>query len=276
MYYRYYALSPARSIKFVVQGPNESQPRDVEVVAKIERGSKVVNWSDIFIRILSQHGDVQNERYVEIGDKDLLVWQMTTFEAENEHIDAMIGKAMKFKSLIIDLRGNGGGYVDAMLRLVGNLFDHDVKVGDEKGRKATKPITSKTRGNVFKGRLVVLIDSDSGSAAEVFARVIQLEKRGTVIGDRSSGAVMTAKHYEHQTGVSQVLYYGTSVTFADLIMSDGQSLEKVGVMPDEMLIPTGADLAAHRDPLISRAAELLGVELSPEKAGTFFPKEWRP
>jgi len=202
---------------------------------------------------------------------------MTTFEAENEHIDAMIGKAMKFKSLIIDLRGNGGGYVDAMLRLVGNLFDHDVKVGDEKGRKATKPITSKTRGgNVFKGRLVVLIDSDSGSASEVFARVIQLEKRGTVIGDRSSGAVMTAKHYEHQTGVSQVLYYGTSVTFADLILSDGQSLEKVGVMPDEMLIPTGADLAAHRDPLISRAAELLGVELSPEKAGTFFPKEWRP
>ena len=163
-----------------------------------------------------------------------------------------------------------------MLRLVGNLFDHDVKVGDEKGRKATKPITAKTRGNVFKGQVVVLVDSDSGSAAEVFARVLQLEKRGTVIGDRSAGAVMTAKHYEHQTGVGQVLYYGTSITIADMITMDGQSLEKTGVTPDEVLIPNGADLAAQRDPVLSRASAILGVEITPEKAGTFFPKEWRP
>jgi carboxyl-terminal processing protease len=188
----------------------------------------------------------------------------------------MMAKAMKFKSLILDLRGNGGGYVDAMLRLVGNVFDRDIKVGDEKTRKATKPLNAKTRGNVFKGQLIVLIDSNSGSASELFARVVQLEKRGSVIGDRSSGAVMGAKHYDHQTGVTQVLYYGTSITVADVIMTDGKSLEKVGVTPDETLLPTGADLAAQRDPVLSRAAALVGVKLEPEKAGTFFPKEWRP
>jgi C-terminal processing protease CtpA/Prc len=73
-----------------------------------------------------------------------------------------------------------------------------------------------------------------------------------------------------------VLYYGTSITVADVIMTDGKSLEKVGVTPDETLLPTGADLAAQRDPVLSRAAALVGVKLEPEKAGTFFPKEWRP
>lgn len=62
------------------------------------------------------------------------------------------------------------------LRLLGNLFDHDVKVGDFKGRKDQKPAVAKTRAsNAFAGKLIVLIDSYSGSAAELLARVVQLE-----------------------------------------------------------------------------------------------------
>ena len=273
MYYRYYQLSPARSIKLSLLRPGDSEPRPVEVVAKIERGASVVNWGDIYFRILREHGDVQKDRYVEIGN-DMMIWEMNSFSVEDDHIDTMMAKAKRFKSLIIDLRGNGGGYTDALERLVGHFFDRDIKIADQKGRKETKPLLAKTRSNPFKGQLVVLIDSDSASAAELFARVVQLEKRGTVVGDRSSGAVMTSRHYEHETGVGQVLYFGTSVTIADLFMSDGKSLEKIGVTPDEVLVPTGEDLATSKDPAMSRAAEILGVKIDPEKAGTFFPKEW--
>jgi len=193
-----------------------------------------------------------------------------------EHVDDIMGKARDFKSLIIDLRGNGGGYVDTLERLVGYFFDHDVKIADLKGRKEMKPQLAKTRGgDGFKGQLVVLVDSDSASASELFARVIQLEKRGTIIGDRTAGAVMTARHYDHETGVGRVLYFGTSVTVADMIMSDGKSLENVGVTPDEIARPDGADLAAQRDPVLARAAQQLGVKLDAEKAGSFFPVEWR-
>ncbi|MGI8897369.1 MAG: S41 family peptidase, partial [Pyrinomonadaceae bacterium] len=62
----------------------------------------------------------------------------------------MAGKFRKSKTLILDLRGNGGGYETTLLRLVSNLFDRDIKVGELKRRKETKPIEVKTRGaNAF-------------------------------------------------------------------------------------------------------------------------------
>jgi C-terminal processing protease CtpA/Prc len=274
MYYRYYALMPTLSIKFVVQSPGDPAAREVAVLAKIQKGANVVNWRDIFIRFLREHGDVEKDRYAEFGN-DLLVWRMNSFD-DPDHMNAIMNKAQKFKSLIIDLRGNLGGYTDALSRLLGALFDHEVKIADQKGRKEMKPLSSKSHGATFKGQLVVLIDSDSASASELFARTIQLEKRGTVIGDRSSGAVMEAKYFEHETGVGQVLYFGTLVTIADLIMVDGKSLERVGVTPDEVLLPAGSDLATKLDPVLARAADILGVKLDPEKAGTLFPKVWLP
>ncbi|HEV2729722.1 MAG TPA: S41 family peptidase [Terriglobales bacterium] len=126
------------------------------------------------------------------------------------------------------------------------------------------------------GNLMVLTDSRSASAAEIFARVIQLEKRGIVIGDRSSGMVMESKLYSHQMGTSTVAFYGVRIADADLIMTDGKSLEHVGVIPDERVLPSALDLAAGRDPALARAAELVGLKLSPDEAGKLFPAEWPP
>jgi C-terminal processing protease CtpA/Prc len=275
MYYRYYALAPARAVRLSVQSPGADAPREVEVSTKIEKAAAVSEWRDIFVRALREEWDIDHDRFFESGS-DLLVWQMPTFETSPDHVDDIMARARNFKTLVIDLRGNGGGYNVTLERLVGHLFDRDLKIADLKGRKEMKPILAKTRGaGGFKGQLVVLVDADSGSASELFARVVQLEKRGAVLGDRTAGAVMTSKHFDHQTGVGSVLYFGASVTVADVIMSDGKSLEGAGVTPDETLLPTGADLAARRDPVLSRAAATAGVKLDPDKAGTLFPVQWR-
>ena len=279
--YMYHALRPRPGMHLVIIKPDgKEQERDV--MAKVKQGKQVMDLTgsgggaDIWnlVRESENASRLHRQRYVEMGD-DLFIWKMPEFDLPKESVDDFVNKFRKKKGLVLDLRGNHGGYEETLQRLLSNFFDHDVKIGDLRRRKETKPLVAKTRGeHVFTGQLVVLIDSESGSAAELFARVVQLEKRGTVIGDRSAGAVMRAKAYPHELGVDTVVPYGVSITDADIIMTDGKSLERVGVIPDEIKLPTAADLAARRDPVLAYAASLLGVKLDPEKAGGLFPIEW--
>lgn len=280
MQYRYFALRPQPGIQIVAQTGDE-QPRELALKAKVIESKHRLDFTgdsgtediEAVLRDIDKQDHLNRHRYVESGD--IFVWQMPRFDLVDEKVDEMMSRANKHKNLILDLRGNGGGYEKTLQRVVGSLFDHDVKIADLKRRKESKPISAKTRGgDAFKGRVVVLIDSRSGSAAELLARLVQLEKRGTVIGDHSAGAVMQSEGYRYEMGIGTIIFYGASITIADVIMSDGKSLEHVGVNPDELLLPTGADLAAKRDPILARAAALLGVELTAEKAGSFFPIEW--
>jgi carboxyl-terminal processing protease len=172
--------------------------------------------------------------------------------------------------LIIDLRGNGGGSLAALSALVGNVFDHDVLVATERPRAKERSEIAKPARNAFLGKLFVLVDSRSASAAEMFARVVQIERRGAVVGDRTAGAVMAAQFFPHTVGEGAVAFYAMEVTVADVRMSDGASLEKVGVQPDIFAVPTPTDLAAKRDPVLAHAVELAGGTMSPEQAGQLF------
>jgi C-terminal processing protease CtpA/Prc len=212
-------------------------------------------------------------RYFEKGD-GLLVVKIPEFIYSKSEADGIIGKMRAHTGVVLDLRGNTGGSVDTLDRLLGGMFENDVKVCDRVGRDSTKSISTTGQHNsAFTGKLVVLVDSGSASASELFARVVQLEKRGVVVGDRSSGKVMAARIYPHEVSVNTRVYYGVSVSEADLVMADGKSLEHVGVEPDIVILPTPRDLASKRDPVMAKAAELVGVQLSPEQAGPILPYE---
>jgi carboxyl-terminal processing protease len=280
MRYFYYQLRPRPAVQLVVIKP-DGQRRELEVKSKVTQGRRIrgnipgVDYGD-FEREAEEEAHLSRQRFYD-DIPGLLIWKMPQFDLSEGEVDGIMDKARKRKALILDLRGNGGGYIKTLARLIGNLIDHDVKIGDRKGRKELKPEIAKTRGgaNVFPGQLVVLVDNDSGSAAELLARVVQLEKRGAILGDRSSGKVMESLLYPHQVGVDIMTFYGASVTIADVIMSDGKSLEKTGVTPDELQLPTAADMSAGRDPVLARAAARLGFKLDAEKAGALFPIEWR-
>ena len=279
-YYLYTALAPRPVVKVEVQSPGE-QPRPLELKAKVQSGKQVFDFTDTFdvnayYRELEDEAHVTEHRAVEVT-KDIGIWRLPSFDLSSDEVDERIDKVKKYQTLIIDARRNGGGAVETLQRLVGNLFDRDVTIADMKMRKESKPMVAKTRGDSgFKGRLFVLVDSNSGSASEVLARVVQLEKRGTVIGDRTAGKVMRSRVYPHQIGLETVVLYGVSVTDADLIMSDGKSLEGVGVAPDEILLPTAEDIRSQKDSVLSRAVAMAGGTLDPAEAGKLFPFKWKP
>lgn len=281
MDYYYYALSPRPGVRLVVQSPGQ-EPRQVDVAAKVKQEKRVIDLAGAgatfdlndLIRESEDNAKLHRHRFQKIGD--LIIWKMPNFSFEPQQVDSIMAEHVKGRmALVLDLRGNPGGYVTTLERLVGHFFDREIKIADRKGRKEKKPMLAKKRDDTFAGKLVVLVDSKSASGSELFARLIQLEKRGIVIGDASAGMVMQSRFYQQTMGVDRLIFYGASITDADVIMSDGKSLEHVGVMPDTLMVATAEDMAAGRDPVLAHAVELLGVKLDPVKAGTFFPIEWR-
>jgi carboxyl-terminal processing protease len=279
MQYVFSVLRPQPGLRLGLQDPAGNQ-RQVDVAAKVremKRLTDLTRGADIWDLVRQAETDehLRRARIVEHGD-ELMILKLPEFGFTAAEVGDMIGKARKHKALILDLRGNPGGSVETLKYLVGDMFDKDVKIGDRVGRKENKPMIAKGSHNPFAGKLIVLVDSRSASAAELFARVMQIEKRGVVLGDHTSGSVMESRHYDETAGADTVIFYGVSVTDADVIMNDGKSLEHAGVIPDEILLPSANALANNRDPVLARAAESVGVKISSEDAGKLFPYEWPP
>jgi len=274
VYYFYRVISKRTSIKLRVLSPGDAAPRDLEIASKITRMPLVINRSNLF-KVIDWSGksDIEYNYFKPLGN--IIIWKMPSFGIAPSDIDTMIGKIKNYPNVILDLRGNGGGLVSTLERLAGWMFDRDLTIAQLKGRKQMDPMRSKTRGqSAYKGGLVVLTDANSASAAEIFARLVQLEKRGVVVGDVTAGAVMQSINKELTMGGNDEIIYGVSITNADVIMSDGKSLENVGVVPDHLVIPTPADFAQNRDPVLATAVRLLGGEITPEQAGSIFRYKW--
>ena len=269
--YVYGALRPQFGLRLVVRSPN-GDTHQLDTMADL-RPIKWEPWN--FEEKLLDLYHLHLPRTAEYG-KSVIIYKLADFAFDADRANEMLDKIRSHESLVLDLRGNPGGYVDFLSRFLGGMFDHEVKMGDRVGRKPLHGSVTKSRGSkTFAGKLVVLIDSKSASAAEMFARIVQMEKRGTVIGDRSSGMVMESKLYTHEIATEHgIVHYAVSITDANIVMSDGRSLEGVGVVPDERIIPTASDMAAGRDPALARAAELVGIKLTPEEAGKLFPMQW--
>jgi C-terminal processing protease CtpA/Prc len=271
--YIYYELRPQPGLRLTLRS-EDGHVRQLEVMAKVEP-STVTKYPlhQGINQIVRDRDDLYHQlqaTYFEKGD-GLLVVRIPAFALSASEVDNIIATMRKHKGVVLDLRGNPGGFVETVDRLLGGMFENDLKIYDRVTRASTKSISVAGRHHdAFTGRLVVIVDSDSASASELFARVVQLEKRAFVLGDRTSGRVMEARFYRHETFIDSSSFYGASVTVADLVMTDGKSLEHVGVEPDIEVLPTAQDLATRRDPAMAKAAGLVGVKLSPEEAGAAF------
>lgn len=268
--YLLYALDPQESIKVFVLNPDRTE-WEIEIKAAF----KTIEEREKEAKKKRKEKQENPYKCREINT-ETIACRLETFSVDKKHIDKMMKEVGEHKKFILDLRGNGGGYVKIEEYLTGYFFDRDVKVATFIERNQTKERIAKTqKEKVYKGDLVVLIDSDSASASEVFSRVIQLENRGKIVGDISAGAVMTSNFITMANergvpGMETISFFSINLTVADLIMRDGKRLENVGVIPDYPVGPTGKALFEKTDPVLSYSAGLLGAKLTPEDAGKFY------
>jgi len=270
-------VDPQPAVELIVRSSGGTV-RQVIVHAKVTPGQRVIDLtgsdggSDIS-RLRRKWEDRQRRNrdvFVRMNP-GVLIWQMNWFRSRDA-MDEGMDRARKAAALIVDLRSNPGGYESAVLRLLGRFLPVLDTIGVIQRRRERRPYVVKPAGrHPYSGRVVVLVDSRSSSASEIFARTLQLRGRAVVVGDRSSGLVQRSMGHPHQIGADRAVLYATYITDADIVMSDGGRLEHAGVVPDEIVLPTGTDLAAGRDPALARALELVGVTITTDSAGKLLP-----
>jgi len=269
-----YHVVPQSGFHLSVQTP-AGVTRNLVAMATVIPGQSIIRHSDVITWLSTHHQQADRSQY--FHKEGVLFWKLPDFLLQPSEVDDLVNKAHSFRAVVLDLRGNRGGLEGALEELIGGFFDEDVEIGDVKARDGSMPwLVHSSRQKAFSGNLIVLVDSSTGSAAEIFSRVVQIEKRGTVVGDRTMGAVMQGKTFMHvvQLDPTYVTQYGVEVSTAELIMRDGKPLEKVGIMPDERILSTPDDLVLGRDPALARAAELAGVKISADEASKIFPFRW--
>ena len=126
-------------------------------------------------------------------------------ESGNEFKDAVANlKKEGMKSLVFDLRGNTGGYLNTAIEIVDELLDGDQLIVYTEGLKVPRQEWKSNRKGCFtKGHLVVLIDEGSASASEITSGAVQDHDRGIVIGRRSFGKGLVQRPFNLPDG-SQV------------------------------------------------------------------------
>lgn len=105
------------------------------------------------------------------------------------------------QGMIIDLRGNTGGYMAAAIQMVNEFLPNNKLIVYTEGRKSPREnYTSNGTGSSQNMPLIVLVDEGSASASEIFAGAIQDNDRGTIIGRRSFGKGLVQQPIEFSDG----------------------------------------------------------------------------
>lgn len=187
---------------------------------------------------------------------------------------AALEKFHNAPGIILDLRRNGGGDLAVLLPLASYFFGEKTLFAKDATRSG-KPLSAygglfklplklyvgKSGQQLYSGPVAILVDSHSASSSEVFAAGMQDTARAKIIGSQSCGCVLGIARPRVMKGgsvleMSEVLWFTPK----------GRKLEGTGILPDEVVLPTVADLQRKRDPALMEADKSL-VKVSVLQAG---------
>jgi carboxyl-terminal processing protease len=173
-------------------------------------------------------------------------------------VEKFCGAISRFKNkkaLVVDMRGNIGGNFGALFGIVSLLIDKNLIIGAEINKFGREARVVQPQIKNFKGKLAVLIDAQSYSAAEVFASGLKENNRAAIIGETTSGSALPALTMALPTGAVFLYPVGNFET------PKGNLLEGRGVEPNVKIALDRPSLLAGKDLQLETAINFLKDEL---------------
>ena len=145
--------------------------------------------------------------------------------AENTYDEFRTGlenlKKQGMTTLVIDLRDNGGGYLEKAVEIIDELLKDKELIVFTKNRKGTIDKTYATEKGIFEnGKVFVLIDENSASASEILAGALQDNDRATIVGRRSFGKGLVQREMDFDDGSA------VRLTISRYYTPSGRSIQK--------------------------------------------------
>jgi len=208
----------------------------------------------------------------EMLEENLAYVQLYTFgDATAKDLRATLDEllAKNPQGLILDLRNNGGGYLDTAIDVVSEFIDQGVVMYEVYGDGRSETFEAKPGGRAIEIPIVVLINQGSASASEIVAGAIQDRGRGYLVGETSfgKGSVQTYSELLDKQGAVRV-------TIARWLTPNHRQIAGHGLNPDFPVEITETDLAQDVDTQLQKAIDVLLKNLIPQP--TPFPTATLP
>lgn len=161
-------------------------------------------------------------------------------------------KQQNVRGVILDLRGNGGGYLTAAQDVAGLWLNDKVVVSERTNGVVVDELKSGNNALLAGIPTVVLVNGSSASASEIVAGALQDHKAATLIGEKTYGKGTVQKVID--LGAGTLL----KVTIARWYTPNGKNITKEGVTPNQVIELKPEDANANRDPQLDAAKQKLG------------------
>lgn len=159
-------------------------------------------------------------------------------------------KAAGVKAVVLDLRGNGGGYLVAARDIASLWLEDKVVVTERQNGIVTDSLRSNNDAPLKGIKTIVLIDGGSASASEIVAGALSDHGAATLVGEKSFGKG-SVQVIEDVIGGGKL-----KVTIAKWYTPNGKNINKEGIKPSVEVKTTAEDINANRDPQKDKALEL--------------------
>lgn len=160
-------------------------------------------------------------------------------------------KSAGVKGVVVDLRGNGGGYLDAAVDIAGIWLNNKTVVTERTGGKITDTKRTGNEAMLNGVPTIVLVDGGSASASEILAGALKDNGAATLTGEKTfgKGSVQIIENLPDGAGLK--------VTVAKWYTPNGKNINKEGIAPDTTVSITSDDILGGRDPQKDKALEQL-------------------